>query len=138
MDTKDVLSGLGNDFSILGQKIKGSIDYLETFNKPKNVSSIRMICREFTSVCPITGQPDFSMITIDYIPDEKCIESKSLKLYLQRYREEGVFCEDLSARIAQDIFRFVETKYVRVTIQQAPRGGIEILSTSEVGVREDA
>lgn len=129
----ETVSGIGDDFSILGQKIKGSINFVETFPKPVNVSSVRMICREFTSVCPITGQPDYSIVTVDYIPTTKCIESKSLKLYLQKYRNEGVFCEALAAELARELQFYTDAKYVRVIVQQAPRGGIEIISTAEVG-----
>lgn len=80
----------------------------------------------------MTGQPDFSTIVIEYEPDGRCIESKSLKLYLWTYREEGAFCEALSKEIAADIMDAAHPKYVKVTVRQAPRGGIAIDAESEL------
>ncbi|MET3698657.1 7-cyano-7-deazaguanine reductase [Bacillus oleivorans] len=101
----------------------------EAFDSP-NVSNITFRALEFTAVCPKTGQPDFGQVEISYTPDQKCIESKSLKFYLWSYRDEGAFCETLAARIADDIVYAIDPKRVEVTIFQSPRGGIELKATA--------
>ena len=89
---------------------------------------------ELTSICPITGQPDFGDLTIEYEPNKLCLESKSLKLYLWTFREEGHFCEALASEIAQKIFDTLKPKWVRVTNEQSKRGGIE---TTAIGYVEE-
>ena len=81
---------------------------------------------EFTSLCPITGQPDFAEIRISYIPDVKMVESKSLKLYLFSYRNHGDFHEDCVNKIMKDLIRLMDPKYIEVTGFFTPRGGISI------------
>jgi 7-cyano-7-deazaguanine reductase len=81
---------------------------------------------EVTSLCPVTGQPDWETVRIEFEPDSLCIESKSLKLYLWSFREEGSFCESLAARIAEDVYAACRPKSVRVLVTQKPRGGITI------------
>jgi 7-cyano-7-deazaguanine reductase len=83
-------------------------------------------------VCPITGQPDFYVATIEYWPDGLCIESKSLKLYLAGFRNEGAFCEALAVRIRDDAAEALELPpdKVRVTLRQKARGGISIVATA--------
>ncbi|MDH3732302.1 MAG: preQ(1) synthase [Gemmatimonadota bacterium] len=95
----------------------------------------RVILRatEFTSICPRTGQPDFGKVTIEYSPRELLIESRALKFYLWSFRDEGAFCEDLAARIADDIVFAIEPVWVRIDVQQNVRGGIEILARAERG-----
>ena len=83
-------------------------------------------CFEFTALCPMTGQPDFGKISIAYIPDELCVESKSLKLYLGAYRNEGSFHEDCVNKIADDIYAKIKPKYLRVYGDFNARGGIAI------------
>ena len=83
-------------------------------------------CPEFTSLCPITKQPDFATILIDYIPDEKMVESKSLKLYLFSFRNHGSFHEDCVNLIMKDLIRLMDPKYIEVTGIFTPRGGISI------------
>jgi 7-cyano-7-deazaguanine reductase len=83
-------------------------------------------CGEFTSLCPMTGQPDFGRIRIQYIPDRFCVESKSLKLYLGAYRNEGSFHEDCVNRIASDLQARIEPRYLRVLGDFKARGGIAI------------
>src|SRR5438876_9081985 len=80
-------------------------DPLETFDNPKpdRDYTIEIVCPEFTSVCPKTGQPDFGTLTITYVPDRTCVELKSLKLYLQQFRNVGVFYEDVTNRILDDL-----------------------------------
>lgn len=86
---------------------------------------------EFTSVCPRTGQPDFSSLEIKYTPDKYCIESKSLKFYLWSFRQYGAFSETLAAKIADEVVYAINPKYVKVTIYQNIRGGIALTSTAE-------
>ncbi|MCP8615797.1 preQ(1) synthase [Salirhabdus salicampi] len=101
----------------------------EAFPSP-NVQKIKFNALEFTAVCPKTGQPDFGRVEIEYIPDEKCIESKSLKFYLWSYRDEGAFCETLAAQIAEDVVYAIDPKQVEVTVYQSARGGIELTTTA--------
>lgn len=88
--------------------------------------SIRFSCPEFTSICPITGQPDFAHLVIDYVPDKKIVESKSLKLYLFSYRNHGAFHEDCTVKIAKDIISTIKPKWLRIGGYWYPRGGIPI------------
>jgi 7-cyano-7-deazaguanine reductase len=104
---------------------------LETFPNP-GVSRVEMRSDELVAVCPITGQPDLYNATIDYRPDGLCIESKSLKLYLMQYRNEGVFCEALAVQIRDDVAEALAlgADDVTVTLVQKPRGGITISATT--------
>jgi 7-cyano-7-deazaguanine reductase len=88
-------------------------------------------CPEFTSLCPITGQPDFARISITYIPDMKCIESKSLKLYLFSFRNTGMFHEEITNRILDDLVASCEPRWARVRGVMNARGGISIEVTAE-------
>lgn len=103
-------------------------EVLETFvNKhPDNDYFVKFNCPEFTSLCPITGQPDFAAITISYVPDVKMVESKSLKLYLFSFRNHGDFHEDCVNIIMKDLIRLMEPKYIEVWGKFTPRGGISI------------
>lgn len=115
-----------------GKRTQYRSDYapevLETFaNKhPDNDYFVKFNCPEFTSLCPITGQPDFATIYIDYIPDVKMVESKSLKLYLFSFRNHGAFHEDCVNIIMKDLIRLMDPKYIEVTGIFTPRGGISI------------
>ena len=88
--------------------------------------SIKLTCPEFTSICPITSQPDFAHIIIDYVPHNKIIESKSLKLYLFSYRNHGAFHENCTVQIAKDIIDCIIPKWLRISGFWYPRGGIPI------------
>ena len=116
-----------DEFVALGHA--GSEHYagLETFANP-GVSHVEMTSDELTAVCPITSQPDLYEATIAYEPDRLCLESKSLKLYLSGYRNEGAFCEALAVRIRDDVAAALELPHdkVRVTLKQKARGGITI------------
>lgn len=103
-------------------------ELLETFeNKhPDNDYFVKFNCPEFTSLCPITGQPDFATITIAYIPSERMVESKSLKLYLFSFRNHGDFHEDCVNIIMKDLIRLMDPKYIEVWGKFTPRGGISI------------
>ena len=87
-------------------------DILETFDNqhPGRDYTIEIVCPEFTSVCPRTGQPDFGRLTITYVPGAKCVELKSLKLYLQQYRNEGIFYEDVTNRILDVLVAMLEPR----------------------------
>ncbi len=86
----------------------------------------RFTCPEFTSLCPITGQPDFANLVIDYVPGKKILESKSLKLYLFSYRNHGAFHEACTVQIAKDIIATIKPKWLRIGGYWYPRGGIPI------------
>ncbi len=101
----------------------------EAFPAP-DVQVITLEATEFTSICPRTGQPDFGEVSIEYVPNQHCLESKALKYYLWAYRNEGAFCETLAARIADDIVYAVEPKAVRVEVHQNIRGGIRIVAAA--------
>ncbi len=93
--------------------------------------TIEFICPEFTSLCPVTGQPDFAHITITYIPDQRCLESKSLKLYLGSFRNTGMFHEEITNRILDDLVAACKPRWARVRGRMNPRGGISIEVTAE-------
>ena len=92
---------------------------------------LHIVCPEFTSLCPLTGQPDFATIIIDYVPGERCLESKSLKLYLAGFRNFGEFHESCVTRIANDLIRLLDPVWLRVEGQFTPRGGIPFWPTAE-------
>lgn len=129
MRTNEELEGV----SLLGEKkTVYPTDYapemLETFiNKhPENEYLVTFNCPEFTSLCPKTGQPDFAKIVISYIPRERMVESKSLKLYLFSFRNHGDFHEDCVNIIMKDLVKLMDPKYIEVTGIFTPRGGISI------------
>ena len=99
---------------------------LETFDNPHPQRDyvIRHVAPEFTSLCPKTAQPDFATIEIDYVADRLCVELKSLKLYLQGYRNTGVYYEDLVNRILDDLVAAVKPRAMTVTGKFRPRGGM--------------
>ena len=101
---------------------------LETFENrhPDNDYFVKFNCPEFTSLCPITGQPDFATITISYVPGERMVESKSLKLYLFSYRNHGDFHENCVNTIMKDLIKLMDPKYIEVWGKFLPRGGISI------------
>lgn len=99
---------------------------LETFeNKfPQRDYRIEIVCPEFTSVCPKTGQPDFGTVTITYIPNRLCVELKSLKLYMQSYRNEGIFYENVSNTILDDLADVLSPRWMKIVAAFSARGGI--------------
>ena len=119
-----------DEFVALGHP--GSEHYagLETFENP-GVSRVEMTSDELVAVCPITGQPDMYVATIDYEPGALCLESKSLKLYLMQFRDEGHFCEALAVRIRDDVAAALEldASAVHIRLAQKARGGITITAT---------
>jgi 7-cyano-7-deazaguanine reductase len=120
-----------SEFVALGHA--GSEHYagLETFPNP-GVSHVSMTSDELVAVCPITGQPDFYTAAIEYWPQALCLESKSLKLYLATYRNEGVFCEALAVKIRDEVAEILELSgdKVRTVLTQKARGGITIVATA--------
>ena len=106
---------------------------IETFDNPhpRRDYLIRHVAPEFTSVCPKTGQPDFGTIEIEYVADKLCIELKGLKLYLQGYRNEGVYYEDVVNRILDDLVAACRPRRMTVTGKFTPRGGMHSIVTAE-------
>jgi 7-cyano-7-deazaguanine reductase len=119
------------DFVALGQPGSEAYAGIETFPNP-GVSYVEMTSDELTAVCPVTGQPDLYVASIEYWPGPLCIESKSLKLYLSRYRNEGAFCEALAVRIRDDVAEATQLPpdKVSVTLRQKARGGITITAST--------
>lgn len=116
----------------LGQPTRGPIDHVECFPAPDGCTRVRFTCPEVTTFCPVTGQPDFSTVEIDYVPNLRCVESKSLKLYLWSFRDRQVFCEALAVEIAEEIRRAAEPVHVKVTVTQSVRGGITTEAVAEL------
>lgn len=103
-----------------------SRDVIETFENPypQRDYEIETICPEFTSMCPKTGQPDFGTLTITYVADQKCFELKSLKLYLQQFRDHGAFYEHVTNLILDDLVATTEPRWMKILAEFTPRGGI--------------
>ena len=99
---------------------------LEVFDNtyPERDYTIEIVCPEFTSVCPKTGQPDFGKLTLTYVPNTKCVELKSLKLYLQQFRNEGIFYENITNRILDDLVQAIQPREMTLISEWTPRGGI--------------
>lgn len=123
--------------TVLGRGAKPS-KRLETFpnHDPERNYIVRLETDEFTCVCPATGQPDFATLTVEYIPDKKILESKSFKLYLWSYRDEGVFHEHVTNKILEDLVAALEPRWCRVRGAFKVRGGIAITVEAEHGRRE--
>jgi 7-cyano-7-deazaguanine reductase len=118
--------------SVLGADVRGPMDHLEWFPAPAHCTRVRFSSEELSSVCPITGQPDLSSVIIEYEPNERCIESKSLKLYLWSFRDRPAFAEALAAEIAAEVRRAAEPRSVKVVLTQHVRGGIVTEATAEL------
>lgn len=119
------------EFVALGHPGSEHFAGLETFPNP-GVSYVEMTSDELVAVCPVTGQPDLYVASIEYSPIERCLESKSLKLYLNSFRNEGAFCEALAVKIRDDVAEALAlgTDDVTVTLEQKARGGITITATA--------
>ncbi len=121
-----------DNLQALGNRSEYSTDYnpkvLETFENlhQENDYWVEFLCPEFTTLCPITGQPDFAEIVIRYIPDKRMVESKSLKLYLFSFRNHGDFHEDCVNIIMKDLIKLMDPRYIEVLGRFVPRGGIAI------------
>jgi 7-cyano-7-deazaguanine reductase len=101
-------------------------ELLEVFENefPMRDYVIEIVCPEFTSVCPKTGQPDFGTLTFTYTPEKKCVELKSLKLYLQSFRNDGIFYENVTNRILDDLVAVMQPRRMKLVAAFTPRGGI--------------
>lgn len=132
MDNKNGLKQLGN---ITEYKQNYAPEVLEAFENKhqENDYWVTFDCPEFTSLCPITNQPDFATIRLDYIPDARMVESKSLKLYLFSFRNHGAFHEDCVNIIMKDLIDLMNPKYIEVTGYFTPRGGISIYPFANYG-----
>jgi 7-cyano-7-deazaguanine reductase len=106
---------------------------LEVFENshPQRDYLIEHVCPEFTSICPKTGQPDFGKLVFRYVPDRLCVELKSLKLYLQRFRNEGIFYENVTNRIADDFVSVIQPRRLTLVAEFSTRGGIHSTVTVE-------
>jgi 7-cyano-7-deazaguanine reductase len=118
------------ELTVLGSTVRQAIDHVEVFPAPPGVTTVTFTSDELTSLCPVTEQPDLSRVVIEYAPDEWCIESKSLKLFLWGFRDRAVFAEALAAEIAAEVMATAQPERVTVTLTQRPRGGIEVQAVS--------
>jgi 7-cyano-7-deazaguanine reductase len=118
------------EFIALGHAGSDAYAGLESFPNP-GIARVELVSDELTALCPITNQPDFYTATIEYEPDRLCLESKSLKIYLSRFRDEGAFCEALAVRIRDEVATALELARtaVHVTLRQKARGGITITAS---------
>lgn len=119
-----------NKLTALGRKVT-KFEGFETFKRPENCNQVTCISDEVTANCPVTNQPDWYVVEIDYEPNDLCVESKTLKLYLHSYRNKGLFCEAFASKIADDINRAIRPKGVKVVVTQKPRGGVSIVARAQ-------
>ena len=126
MREKENLTKLGSEKTEYKSEYDPSV--LESFRNqhPEYDYFVKFNCPEFTSLCPITGQPDFASIIISYVPDLKLVESKSLKLYMFSFRNQGDFHEDIVNTVMKDLIRLLDPKYIEVWGKFLPRGGLSI------------
>ncbi len=110
----------------LGKSVKHPIEELDSFPAPEGISQVTMTSDEVTSSCPVTGQPDFYSVKIEYIPQSLCIESKSLKLYLWSFATRAVFAEKMATEIRDRVVKDISPETCKVTTIQKARGGISI------------
>jgi len=114
----------------LGKPVREPIDDLDTFPAPPGIDTITMSSDEVTSLCPVTGQPDYYTVRIHYRPDRHCIESKSLKLYFWHFRQQALYCEQLAVTIRDKVVAVCQPRSCTVTLVQKARGGITIEAVS--------
>lgn len=118
--------------TILGSTVRHPVEHVEVFPAPPHLTLVRFTNDELNSMCPVTQQPDLSTVVIEYVPDQSCVESKSLKLYLWGFRDRAVFAEALAVEIAQEIMHSAEPREVKVVLTQRPRGGIEVQAVAQL------
>jgi 7-cyano-7-deazaguanine reductase len=114
------------NLSMLGQQVNAPADHVECFPAPAGLTLARASTDELQSYCPLARQPDISSLVIEYQPNKYVIESKSLKMYLWKFRDQEIFAEALAAEIAEEIMTTVAPKTLRVHLTQRPRGGITL------------
>jgi 7-cyano-7-deazaguanine reductase len=119
-----------HELTVLGNTVRAPIEHVEVFPAPEHVATVRLTTDEVASLCPVTSQPDLSSVEVEYAPDAWCVETKSLKLYLWRFRDRAVFAEALAAEIAGEIMSTAAPHRVGVTVTQRPRGGIVVSATA--------
>ncbi|WP_040493432.1 preQ(1) synthase [Ilumatobacter nonamiensis] len=120
------------ELTVLGNTVRHAIDHVEVFPAPTGITTVTFTNDELNSMCPVTEQPDLSTVVIEYAPDEWCVESKSLKLYLWGFRDRAVFAEALAVEIATEVMNTAQPHSVTVTLTQRPRGGIEVRAVSHL------
>jgi len=119
------------NFNFLGKKVNVPSKQLDTFEKPVDIQTVKFEGNELTGFCPVTHQPDFYSIIIEFAPDKLCIESKSLKLYLWSFREEAIFAEGMANVIANDIFTAIQPFWCKISLTQNTRGGLQLSVVAE-------
>lgn len=125
-----------DDLKHLGKPSNQPVDSVDLIEWKGGPILVRLECSEFTSLCPVTGQPDFGTLLIEYVPARHLAETKSVKLYLWRYRDERAFNESLVDAIVGDLNRQLQPRWLRVTGRFHPRGGISVTAVAERGDRE--
>ncbi len=125
-----------DDLKHLGKPSNQPIDRVDLIPWAGGVIQVRLDCAEFTSLCPVTHQPDFATLTIEYVPGAHLMETKSVKLYLWRYRDQRAFNETLIDAIAEDLTGQIRPRWLRVTGRFHPRGGIGVTAVAERGDHE--
>ena len=128
---------LGRTSILTDEQIRNPRGILDAFDnpRPERDYEIKFVFPEFTSVCPVTGQPDFATITVRYVPDRKCVEMKSLKLYFFSYRNKGIFYEGVVNTILDDLVAVLKPRYIEVVGEFAVRGGTAGTVTAEHDAR---
>lgn len=122
---------LSTDTGVLGKVVQHPIDTLDYFSALPSLTAVRATCSEVSALCPVTGQPDLYTLVVEYTPNGHVIETKSLKLFLWRYRDRGISCEDLAAEIANELSsQHPATSSFTVTATQQSRGGIVLTATA--------
>jgi 7-cyano-7-deazaguanine reductase len=121
--------------NVLGELMDEKYKMLETFENQYPFRDYRIIheAPEFTSLCPKTGQPDFGKIILEYVPDKLCVELKSYKLYLQSYRNEGIYYESVTNKILDDLVKVIQPRYMLIKAEFNVRGGISSVIKAEYG-----
>lgn len=127
---------MAEDFRHLGKPSHQPIDQVDLIAWTGGPITVRLDCAEFTSLCPVTGHPDFGDLVIEYVPDRHLVETKSVKLYLWRYRSQGAFNEQLVDSIAGDLYHQIAPHWLRVTGKFNPRGGIAVTAIAQRGEPE--
>jgi 7-cyano-7-deazaguanine reductase len=119
--------------------MKHPMDLLETFPNPhpRRDYVIEHVAPEFTSVCPKTGQPDFGTVRLTYVPGKLCVELKSYKFYLQSFRQQGIFYEDVTNRILDDLVKALRPRSMTVRTEWTPRGGLHSVVTASYATRQE-
>jgi len=125
-----------SEFRFLGKKAGGPTDTVALIEWKGQRILVRLDCAEFSSLCPVTGQPDYANILIEYVPDKHLAETKSVKLYLWKYRNARAFNEVLIDAIATDLFGQIRPLWLRITGKFNVRGGISVTATAERGMSE--